>query len=99
MAKYIPDQILKPFMKSYERGNVWQIHVGDRWITFFLYFDSQIEENKNLPIYQQIREEYFKLVDKYLDIRLSGLSDISLTFDSKENFERKYHGDWYGYYH
>ena len=99
MAKYIPNEILKPFMKSYEKGDVWQVHTGERWIKIFVYLDSQIEENKSLPIYQQMKEEYFKLIDKHLDLHLSGSGDISLLFDSKENFENKYKGNWYMYYH
>ena len=99
MAKYIPDEILKPFMHSYEKGDVWQVHTGDRWITFFLYLNSQIEANKRLPVFQQMREEYFKLINKYLDLDLSGPRDINLYFDSKENFENKYQSNWYMYYH
>ena len=98
MARYIPNEILKPFMQSYEKGDVWQVHTGDRWITLFLYLDSQIEANRSMPIYQQMLEEYFELVDKYLDLHLSGPSDINLHFDSKENFENKFQGNWYNYY-
>lgn len=99
MAKYIPNEILLPFMKSYEKGDVWKIHQGDKWLTVFLYFDSQIEDNKHLTIFQQMRDEYFKLADKYLDMHLSSETDITIYFDSKENFEKKYQGNWYDYYH
>jgi hypothetical protein len=99
MAKYIPDEVLKPFLHSYEKDDIWQVHSGDRWLTVFLYTDSQIKASKDLPIYQQMKEEYYKLVDKYLDFRLSDASDINLYFDSKENFEKKYQGNWYNYYH
>ena len=99
MAKYIPDEILKAFTSSYEKGDVWQIHSGDRWLTVFLFSEGQIQSNKGLPIYQQLKMEYFKLVDQYLDLHLVGINDINLYFDSKENFENKYQGNWYNYYH
>lgn len=90
MAKYIPNEILKPFLKSYENGDVWQVHCGDKWLTVWLYTNDQIENNKGLLIHQQMREEYFKLVNKYLELKLSSFKDISLDFESKENFDTKY---------
>jgi len=99
MAKYIPNEILKPFLHSYQNGDVWQVHCGDTWVTVWLYLNSQIEHNKDLPIYKNMKEEYYRLVDKYLDLNISNSNDINLSFDSKENFENKYKGDWYIYYH
>ena len=98
MAKYIPDEILKPFLHSYEGGDVWQVHSGDMWLTVWLYTNDQIEINEDLPIYQKLREEYFKLVDKYLDHKLSSSKDVNLYFESKENFDTKYMSNWQFYY-
>ena len=98
MPKYIPDEILKPFLQSYKNGDVWQIHSGDRWLTVWLFLNDQIENNINLPIHQKMRQEYFKLVDKYLDLRLSSFKDITLDFESKENFDTKYRSSWQFYY-
>ena len=96
--KYIPDDILKPFLRSYENADVWQVHSGDRWLTVWLYSNRQIEDHKNLPIYKKMKEEYYKLVDKYLDLDLSNANDINLYFESKENFETKYRSSWQFYY-
>ena len=98
MIKHIPDEILKPFLHSYEKGDVWQVHCGDRWLIIFLYLDNQIVHNKDLPAYQKLKQEYYELIDKYLDLRISGPKDISLNFDSKENFDEKYKGSWQLYY-
>jgi len=97
--KYIPDEILKPFLSSYENGDVWQVHCGDRWLKVFVYTDDQIEPNKKLQVHQQMRKEYFKMVNEYLHLKLKNETDIQLSFDSKENFERKFNGDWYSFYH
>ena len=100
MEKYIPDDVLNNFLNSYKKGDIWQVHqLNDKWLIVFLYFDKQIESNKNLPIYQRMRDEYFSLVKQYLDPKTSSSKDISIKFDSKENFEKKYEGDWYNYYH
>jgi hypothetical protein len=98
MANHIPDDILKPFLHSYEKGDVWQVHCGDRWLTVWLYSNDQISINKDLPIHQKMREEYFKLVHKYLDLKLSSSNDFNLYFESKENFDTKYRGNWQFYY-
>jgi|GEM_PF-5378152 len=99
MRKYIPDEILKAFTTSYEKEDIWQIHSGDSWLTVFLFYESQIEQNQDLPKYHEMKEGYLKLVKKYLDPPASEIDEIQLSFDSKENFEKKYGGNWYDYYH
>ena len=96
MATYIPDKILKSFTASYENEDVWQIHSGNYWLTIFLYKVNQIESNKDLPKYNDIKQGYLELVNKYLNPEIK---EIHLTFDSKENFENKYNANWYDYYH
>ena len=98
MPKYIPDEILKPFLHSYTKGDVWQVHAGDRWLTVWLYTNKQIEENKHLPLYQQMKEAYCVLVKKHLDLHIDSADDIGLGFESKENFETKYRSSWPFYY-
>lgn len=98
--KYIPSDILKSFLTSFEKGDIWQVHqLNEKWLIVFLFRDEQIEINKSLPIYQAMKDEYFKLVKQYLNVKFSSPDEISIQFDSKENFENKYQGNWYFYYH
>jgi hypothetical protein len=100
MTKYIPSDILKRFLNSYEKGDIWQVHqLNEKWLIVFLYFDKQMESNKNLPLYQAMKDEYLKLAKQYLDVPFDSPNNISIKFDSKENFESKYGGNWYHYYH
>ena len=94
--EYIPDDILKSFTSFYEKDDIWQIHSGNYWLVIFLYKENQIEPNKDLPKYSEIKKGYLKLVNKYLSAEIK---EIHLTFDSKENFENKYGGNFYNYYH
>ena len=97
--KYIPSAILKTFLSSFEKGDIWQVHQrNERWLLVFLFPDDQMELDKRLPIYQERKDEYFKLVKHYLNVGFSSSADISIQFDSKENFESKYQGNWYFYY-
>jgi hypothetical protein len=99
MSKYIPTEILKTFTSFYEKDDVWQIHSGHSWLTVFLFKESQIQQNEDLPKYAELKAGYLRLVKKYLDPPYSEIDKISLSFDSKENFEKKYNGNWYDYYH
>jgi len=99
MGKFIPKEILTPFIASYENEDVWQIHSGDSWLTVFLHKESQIEANEDLPKYGELKEGYLKLVHQFLDPPASEIDQINLSFNSKENFERKFNGNWYDYYH
>ncbi|MES1219096.1 MAG: hypothetical protein ABUT20_26560 [Bacteroidota bacterium] len=94
--KYIPADILDTFTTSYEKEDVWKIHSGDYWLMIFLYTDKQIDSNKDLPKYNEIKKGYLELVKKFLD---PTVREIHLTFDSKENFDKKYDGNWEHYYH
>ena len=100
MAKYIPKVVLEKSFKSFKRGDIWQVHqLTDKRLIVFLYFDRQIDSNKALPVYETMKDEYFRLVKQYLDTKVLSPNDISILFDSKENFENKYEGNWYHYYH
>jgi hypothetical protein len=101
MPKYIPsetDKIIRAFLHSYEKGEVWKVHCGDKWLTVWLYSNSQIEHHKDLPLYEKMKQEYFELRKKYLDLNLSIADDITVYFESKENFETKYMSSWQLYY-
>jgi hypothetical protein len=98
--KYIPGDILKSFLTSFEKGDIWQIHqLNEKRLIVFLFREDQIEANKSLPIYQAMKDEYFKLVIQYLNVKFLRSEEISIQFDSKENFDQKYQGNWYFYYH
>ncbi len=45
-----------------------------------------------------MKKEYYKLGDKYLDLKLSNSNDNKLHFESKENFDIKYMSSWQFYY-
>ena len=98
MGQHIPDYILTQFLHSYEKGDVWQVHCGATWLTVWFYSNSQIERHKDLPIYKTMKEEYYKLVRQFLDLKLSRADNIDLYFESKENFETKYRSNWGFYY-
>jgi len=96
VEEYIPNDVLKAFTSFYEKDDIWQIHSGNYWLTVFLYKESQIETNKDLPKYNEIKAGYLDLVHKYLD---PTIKEIRLYFDSKDTFENKFNGNWYDYYH
>lgn len=100
MIKYIPDDKLQQFLKSFEISDIWQVHqLNSRCLIVFLYFDYQIEANKNLPIYEKMKSEYFRLVKKYMGDAPNSPEEVGIKFDSKEYFETKCDGNWYSYYH
>lgn len=100
MAKYIPKEALDAFFAKYQKDDVWQIHQGgDALLNVFLYKEDEIEVNRPLIKYVAMREDYLKLVKEHLDSPSSEITEVALIFDSKENFEQKYNGNWYEYYH
>jgi hypothetical protein len=91
-------QKIAELIKKYKKDNVWEIHMNSFYITIFVEKENQIEKNRINPIFEKIKEEYFEIVKEKDEFGLFKKEYINLAFDSKENFEKNYEGNWYYYY-
>jgi len=92
--QHIPYEILDAFTSTYEHGEIWKIHSHNDKLIVFLYTEKQIN-NQNLLKYSELKEDYLILLHDYLN---PFTENVQLKFDSKENFETKYDGNWLEYY-
>jgi hypothetical protein len=84
MPKYIPSDLLNDFQKKFTGGDIWQIHTGDTWLIVFLYRNDQIEQNKDLPVYGTIKQEYTKLAQEYLDLSENNFKKLNWNLTVKK---------------
>ena len=65
----------------------------------FYYSDFDIAINENKGITAAITNDYYSILKKYDELNYFTKEDIMLKFDSKENFDKNYHGNFYYYSH
>ena len=85
-------------IKKYKKDNVWEIQMSSFYITIFLEKENQIEENRQKPLFEKLKDEYFEIVKEKDEFGLFKKELINLAFDSKENFDKNYEGNWFYYY-
>ena len=85
-------------LKKYKKDNVWEIHMRSFYITIFLEKENQIEESRQNPLFEKLKEEYFEIVKEKDEFGLFKKELINLAFDSKENFDKNYDSSWFYYY-
>ncbi len=47
---------------------------------------------------EKLRIDYFNILKKYDEFDYIKMEDFSIAFDSKENLDKNYKGNWYFYY-
>ena len=78
--------------------NVWKIHREFSTTAIFFYTNDQIDQSVHDGTKDFIKEKYFGLLKSYDEFNYLKADDMFLTFDSKENFEETYQGNWFNYY-
>lgn len=68
------------------------------YITIFLEKENQIEESRQNPLFEKLKEEYFEIVKEKDEFGFFKKELINLAFDSKENFDINYDSSWFYYY-
>lgn len=92
----IPSEMWSSFLEKYKRGEIWEIHNSGSGLTIFTYKDKSIEKLKKDKVLAELEQEYLQIIRPYDEFEY--ISKIILNFDSKENFEKRYEGNWMYYY-
>ena len=91
---------IKELIKTYKKENnkIWEIHMNSNYITVFFETESQIQEYSKTVIFDKMKTEYYEIIKEIDEFRLFKIENLSLSFDSKENFDKNYESNWYYYY-
>ena len=77
--------------------DVWEIYRELATTTYFFYTDKQIEDYKADGTTQMMTQQYFEILKKYDEFDYMKPDTYSLTFDSKENFDKNFESNWFWY--
>jgi hypothetical protein len=94
----IPETEIDNLIVDINNHDIWKIVRFAAGVTFFFYTDQQANNAKTDGYVQQLADKYFALLKKYDKYDYFDRGTFSIGIDSKENFEKKYEGNWYYYF-
>lgn len=86
------------FMLRIGNPDLWKISRFGGHATFFFYTNQQVARHKAAGLEADYARRYFYLVKPHDEFDYLSIDDYRISFDSKENFDKNYQGNWYYYY-
>ena len=96
--QYIPDDIWKNFKTKYETGDICSIAQGLMTTLILIIPKAKIEIFRDSLLFQKLQTDYYDLVRRYTNIKVSKPDDIKIHLESKEDFDANFQGNWYNYF-
>lgn len=93
----IPKETIENLKNELKSINIWEIYPEFASTTYFFYTDQQIEEAKRIGTTEILKRQYFELLKQYDEFDYFTSDTYFLAFDSKENFDKTYHRNWFNY--
>ncbi len=84
--------------KRIKNRDLWLISRCFGHITFFFFTDQQMKKYIAQGKQKEYADLYFEILKPHDEFGYLKRSSFKVYFDSKENFEEKYEGNWYYYY-
>ena len=89
---------LNRIKEKYTSNGLWEISIQHGSIVAFYTKEAEIELNDKSGVSKQIENELKNLASQYDEFGYLEEESFFFGFDSKENFDEKYGGNWYNYY-
>lgn len=93
----VPSHDIEALIYKYKKDKVWEIHIYDNYAYVFVYIHSDIEEVKS-SIENELKGQWYEMLKSHDEFGYIDLNTINIIFDSKENFDTNYQGQWHYYY-
>lgn len=94
----IPEAEIDNLIAEINDPDIWKIVRFAASATFFFYTDKQSENARTNGYIQQLADKYFDVLKRHDTFDYFDRKAFSVSVDSKENFEKKYEGNWYYYF-
>ena len=85
-------------MKKRIGPELWHIQHAFGQVVFFFYTDKQVKKHKAAGKEKICADLYFDVLKPYDEFGYLKRNKCRVRFDSKENFDNNYQGNWYYYY-
>lgn len=85
-------------LKEKYKNTVWEIARFGQHVTFFFYTKTQLKDAQRDGLTLNLKQAYFEILRKNDELNYFTLANLNAIFDSKENFDKNYNGNWRAYY-
>lgn len=92
----LPREQRMEFLKTFIKDPVWEIHLHGAALMVFFFEEGQVSRYRDSPLIEEMKREYYSLIKPFDEFGY--IHEITVGFDSKEEFDRKYGGNWLNYY-
>jgi len=93
----IPLKMIISFKEKY-KDTVWEIARFGQHVTVFFYTKAQLNEAQRDKLTEKLKQAYFEILKENDELNYFTLTNLNMIFDSKENFDKNYDGNWRAYY-
>jgi len=97
-SKNLTKSKIDKFKTDLDDENLWEISIAFESPTFFLYKDDQIKEYESNGRKEEWKNKYFEVINQFDEFNYFKKETLSISIDSKENFDTNYESNWYYYY-
>lgn len=94
----VPEAAIKRLKSQLGDDELWEISRCFDGATFFFFTDEQLRRSEEGSVRESYTREYSRLVEPHDEFGYLKRSGVTVSFDSKENFDTNYQGNWYYYY-
>lgn len=78
--------------------DIWEISRCFDGVTIFFYTDAQVKLYEDKGLRDSYAQEYASVISRHDEFGYIAKRGVSVSFDSKENFDTNFQGNWYYYY-
>ena len=96
-CKKVPLKDLDFLIQKYKKDKIWDIQFYDTHAYVFAYKHSDIEEVKT-SIENELKGQWYGMLKIHDEFGYIDVDTVKIIFDSKENFDTNYQGQWHYYY-
>ena len=93
----VTQQDLERLLKEIGNPDLWTIHRCFSGTSFFFYSEAQKDTSEKAGLRRVYSDRYYELSSKYDELGYLNKDTFWVVFDSKENFDDKYSGNWFNY--
>lgn len=93
----IPIKMRNAF-KERHHERLWEVAVFGQYVTFFFFTTEALKKAEEQQQTVIIKNEYYALLKPFDKFNYFTLENFNAIFDSKENFDKNYDGNWRWYY-
>jgi hypothetical protein len=95
----IQNQEVEAFKRELRNPDIWTISRCFGYVTVFFFTDEQAKRHESEGKKLEYARRYFELLKPRDEFGYLKQDDYTIGFDSKQNFDEKYEGSWFNYYH